>query len=411
MYAELYEKLINCKSGLAPSETQQKLDYCLLRFKRLGYTVSIPFTLEVLRLIQSNEISAGEALQSLDLIESFLFRRMLCGYPTHALKKIFLSLNREVHSIDFTYQNYTTKLSTVLLKKSGGNKFPEDEEYFKALFRLCFYELSRKVRAYIFDRLENKYYSEYTDIYTQIMGGSLVFVPILPNFQYITQEWREELGNDAQQTIEYYQDKISNYTLIPYDRSRQISEKDSFTAKRTIFLESGLKINRPFEEIQHLSEDVIKDRFLKNFADCMVLWCYPSGSVEKTVSDGYFKYTLAEEDMDFSGLKIRKYRFLKRETSTNSWADMFVQVIRQLHKRKPEVLRQLAHTDGGRNSLASQVSTSYTFRSWGHVDDGIYINTCNNTEKKLQILRELFKIYRESLYDLVFYIEDEFSGR
>ena len=53
-----------------------------------------------------------------ELVESYIFRRMICDLPTNSLNKIFLTLHREILQYDGTLDNYLEKFKCALQSKT-----------------------------------------------------------------------------------------------------------------------------------------------------------------------------------------------------------------------------------------------------------------------------------------------------
>ena len=150
-YARLFDKLLNCRSGLK----NKRLDDCLYRLMRLEITVTRPFFMEVLRLQQDEKLSEEDVLQVFLITENYLFRRNICDVPTNALNKIFLTLNKEIIRYDNTADHYVDKLIYALLSKKESGRFPDDAEFTASLSAKQVYQMRGRYKAYLFERFEN----------------------------------------------------------------------------------------------------------------------------------------------------------------------------------------------------------------------------------------------------------------
>ena len=90
-YAKWYEKILFAKTH------SKKINDALTRWKKLDFSVSIPFLLEIFDIWTQNILTDKEVIEILEYIESYLFRRMICDLPTNALNKIFISLDRRLY--------------------------------------------------------------------------------------------------------------------------------------------------------------------------------------------------------------------------------------------------------------------------------------------------------------------------
>jgi uncharacterized protein with ParB-like and HNH nuclease domain len=78
-----------------------------------------------------------------------VFRRFICGVPTHGLNKIFATLAREVDK-----EHYLESVQANFLQRSGSARFPRDEEFLAAFVVRDIYNYSR-IRRYLLSKLEN----------------------------------------------------------------------------------------------------------------------------------------------------------------------------------------------------------------------------------------------------------------
>ena len=86
-FARLYGKLVN------PTREKNQEIQCHLEFlKRLEVDVSHPFLMEVYRDYDKQKINLGDFVQTLEIIQSYVWRRFIVGLPTAGVNKTFVSL-------------------------------------------------------------------------------------------------------------------------------------------------------------------------------------------------------------------------------------------------------------------------------------------------------------------------------
>src|SRR5439155_15052714 len=64
----------------------------LSRLNRIEATTAYPFLLNAYADISAGRLSEADFTAILDMLETFLIRRFVCGIPTNALSKIFVAL-------------------------------------------------------------------------------------------------------------------------------------------------------------------------------------------------------------------------------------------------------------------------------------------------------------------------------
>ena len=122
-YAKRYEKLIKANTN------NYRLNASIERMNLLETTVTRPFLLEVLYLYEKGTLSAEDETSIFELVESYIFRRMICDLPTNSLNKIFLTLHREIMQYDGTLDNYLEKFKYALQSKTEKAAFPDDDMF------------------------------------------------------------------------------------------------------------------------------------------------------------------------------------------------------------------------------------------------------------------------------------------
>ena len=405
-YARLYEKLLTCESGLH----DKKLDDCLYRMKRLDIVVTRPFLMEVLRLNQDGKLSSQDVLNILLVIENYLFRRNICEVPTNALNKIFLNLNKEILRYDNTADRYVEKFIYALLSKKESGRFPDDEEFTRALSAKQVYLMRGKYKTYLFERYENFGTIETKDVYTHLDNNTYTIEHIMP--QHLSPAWTEALGPNHSEIHATWLHRLANLTLTGYNPSlsnRSFQEKRD--AEEGGYKASGLKMNQKIATKDAWTLAELEERNADMLALAMKIWAYPQTSFVPSEKE-FDSCTLDDENIDLTGRDIVKYSYLNIEQPVSSWVDMFEHVVLFLHQKDRAILTELAYGTGNNSDLTNYVSSDRTsLRSALRIDEGIYIEKNTSTAAKISILRRLFALYKIDPMDLVFYLRDPESEK
>lgn len=399
-YARYFERLRTSQSGLH----DKRLDDCLYRMMRLEITVTRPFFMEVLKLEQDGALSVKAVRQIFEMAESYLFRRNICSVATSALNKIFLTLNKDILRYDGTASDYVNKMSYTLLSKKESGRFPNDEEFSRALSQKSVYSMRGKYRAYLFERFENQGTLETKDVYNHLDNRVYSIEHIMP--QTITPAWRDALGADALAIHAEWKDRLANLTLTGYNS--KLSNK-SFVEKRDAqdggYEASGLRMNQKIAQKESWGLVDLEERDAEMVAQALTIWRYPQTDFVP-IDKVFDSCTLADEDFILTGRYIEKYAFQNTEHPAASWAEMFESMVRYLHEKDKSVLPQLAYS-GENNELGRYVSDKETdLRQALEIDNRIYIERNTSTSMKISILRKLFVLYGEDAADLMFYLKD-----
>ncbi|GAA7610572.1 DUF262 and DUF1524 domain-containing protein [Helicobacter pylori] len=205
--------------------------------KALGFLVDLdmdvvyPLLLELYSDYIDGVLSVQDFTSIIELIESYIFRRAVCGLGTNSLNKVFASFTRHIQK-----NEYFESLEAYFGSLTKGQRFPGDDE-FKDSFttkELCSSNKTEKARYYL-ERLEN------FDTKEPVNTEECTIEHIMP--QKLTEEWERDLGENFQAIHDKYLHTIGNLTLTGYNS--EYSNR-SFQEKRDMekgFKDSPLRLN------------------------------------------------------------------------------------------------------------------------------------------------------------------------
>ncbi len=239
--------------------------------KALGFLVDLemdviyPLLLELYSDYSNGVLSNDDFRHSIALIESYLFRRAVCGLGTNSLNKVFPFFTRHIQK-----DEYFKSLEAYFGSLTNNQRFPNNDEFKDCFITIDFYKF--KKREYFFERLENFDREErvYTHEYTT--------EHIMP--QKLTEEWERDLGENFQEIHDKYLHTIGNLTLTGYNSKYG---NKSFQEKRGMeggFKDSPLRFNRSLRDLESFGEKEIKKR-ANDLADlALKIWTYPKLDAE-----------------------------------------------------------------------------------------------------------------------------------
>ncbi len=197
-YASYYYKLINPET-----ETDKHIKQQVKYINKIEINVSYPFLLEVYNDYESKVITKATFIAVLELIQSFVWRRFIIGLPTNALNKIFTTLYRDIDK-----DNYIESIQITLLKKTGTQRFPDDEDVKSELEVRDMYHIKSKNRMYCLERLENHDNKE-----PVLLEGNkdITIEHIFP--QTPSSRWKKELSKEDFAKMKEKTNALANLTL------------------------------------------------------------------------------------------------------------------------------------------------------------------------------------------------------
>ena len=255
-------------------EEDKKLKEAFSDLRDLKVDVSYPLLLELYNDYTMNILSKDDFIEIIRLIESYVFRRAVCGIPTNSLNKTFASFSKSIKK-----EKYLESVKAYFNLMTSYRRFPNDEEFATELKYRDLYNF--RSRTYWLRRLENYDRKERVNV------SEYTIEHILPQNTNLNQDWVQALGPDWQKIQQKYVHTIGNLTLTGYNA--EYSDK-FFTDKRDMkggFKESPLKLNRGLSNLDTWNEEKILQRAESLSKEALNVWKYPS--LDQNIIEQYRK--------------------------------------------------------------------------------------------------------------------------
>ena len=241
-------------------ETDPDLRDCFEDIDELGAGVARPFLLAVYEDYEKGRIEKAEMIQILRLVESYVFRRAVCGIPTNSLNKTFAALMARVNKAD-----YLRSLKAIFSRMRSYRSYPSDGEFKEALLIKDVYNFKRC--DYLLRKLESYGHKEPFD------ATEYTIEHVMPQNPDLSDEWKEELGENWQKVHGKYLHTIGNLTLTGYNP--ELSDH-SFTEKKHLdpggFLQSRLRLNDSLVQVKKWNETAIQNRAEELAEKAIKIW-------------------------------------------------------------------------------------------------------------------------------------------
>ena len=294
-------------------EQDKELKEAFSDLSELKVDVSYPLLLELYNDYKMNILSKDDFIEIIRLIESYVFRRAVCGIPTNSLNKTFASFGKSIIK-----EKYLESVKAHFNKMTSYRRFPNDEEFVTELTCRDLYNF--RSRSYWLRRLENHDRKERVNV------SEYTIEHILPQNNDLNLDWRRALGPDWEKIQQKYVHTIGNFTLTGYNT--EYSDK-FFTDKRDMkggFRESPLKLNRGLANLETWNEETILQRAENLAKEALKVWQYPQ--LDQTILEQYSKKeeTLTEYSID-------SYEYLKEGKAKN----LFEKLRKELLSLDPEI--------------------------------------------------------------------------
>ena len=237
-YAEYF-----CAMALG-KESDKSLATAFQDLRELKVDVAYPFLLALYHDYHEGDLLPNDFLSAIRLIESYVFRRAVCGIESNSLNKTFATFYKVLNK-----ENYLESIQAHLLELPSYRRFPDDDEF----------SLKLKERVAV---------DEYT------------IEHIMPQNEKLPAKWREELGSDWQRIHKERLHTLGNLTLTGYNS--RYSDKP-FVEKRDIaggFKESPLHLNAGLGQCEKWDEAAMDARAERLAKRAVQVWGAPALSEE-----------------------------------------------------------------------------------------------------------------------------------
>ena len=249
-------------------EPDKDLAKAFKSFNRLDVNAARLLLMELYTQYDSGNLSKEEFIYLVKTIESFLFRRSICGRLTTGLNHYFAGLAKQLDSVEIVEHI----IGNLLAQDENKTAYFPTDEYFEEQFlsRDCYNRFGDKC-AYFLESIENHHRPK-----EQISVSSYQIEHVLPQTITNSPEWQNALGEDWEHLHELLCNNLGNLTLTGYNQ--EYSNKPfEFKLNKPDdgFACSPLYLNRLIAEERAWNADSIKRRASKLMEDAKTIWPYP----------------------------------------------------------------------------------------------------------------------------------------
>lgn len=272
-------------------EPDADLNSAFKSISKLKVDVSYPYFLPVYNDYKDEVISKTELIEIIHLVESYVFRRAICGIPTNSMNKTFSNLYKSVQKDKYAD---SVKASFQLLESY--KRFPLDAEFEKEIIMKDVYNF--RSRNYLLSKLENYKRKELVNV------DNYTIEHVMPQNPNLSEEWRNMLGENWKTVQESYLHTIGNLTLTGYNS--ELSDRP-YRQKKTIeggFNDSPIRLNDTLRKAESWREEEILSRAKELAFKASGIWTSPNLTEEQLE---YYK----PEDKSTAIYSLDVYDYLK----------------------------------------------------------------------------------------------------
>ena len=225
-------------------EQDKELKKIIADINYLKVDVAYPFFLEIYDDYIHGLLNQEDLLEIFKLVESYVFRRAICGIPTNSMNKTFASLSRNVDK-----NNYLESIKQTFAKMTSYKRFPDNAEFGREIVAKDIYNFRNC--KYLLGKLEN-----HTRTKELVDVENYTIEHIIPQNPNLSVEWQQDLGENWQEIQAKYLHTIGNLTLTGHNA--KLSDR-SFQEKRNMkdgFADSPLRLNRILAKLEGWNEKI-----------------------------------------------------------------------------------------------------------------------------------------------------------
>lgn len=312
---------------------------------------------------------------------NYAIRRNICEIPSSSLRRFYASLYDYIFKNEINKKNYLNSIKTYLCTIITSDQFPNDETFKEHLMEVNLYKRSKLLNIF-FEIIENKGKEK-------IDWDNLSIEHILP--QTPDKGWKMDLGKDFQYVYEKYLNTLGNLSITGYNSEYK---NKTFDIKKKALLEKQkdhtLKIFTLNEEllepkVKKWDEKIILKRATR-LADILIKkYPYPKNIDPSIEFNSYIEVYVDDVEKKFiieSDYKIAGFKLLNKKVSSNTYIEVYKNMLVELYQINPNILMQLAE-DNWKYEMAKRV----------------YISTDENVISSPMKISEDIEIYVESNFN------------
>ncbi|RHB42004.1 DUF262 domain-containing protein [Enterocloster aldenensis] len=380
----------------------EEINQILKKIRQLNQSTCYPFLLHVFNDYEQKVITIDTLQRTLNLILSYILRRVTCGVPSNSLRGFFITLYGRIFKVTSNKSRYYESINKFLWSISSHDVIPSDSEFKRVLETSQIYP-SKTLCKYLLMDIENGGSKEILNT------DSLTIEHIMP--QTLSSEWRYIKAEDH----EKYLHVLGNLSVTGYNS--ELSNK-SFSEKVELIQENSKAVILNKDIVDKTKWDIpeIKNRS-KRLAGIIMKRYHIDKIDDPSIEFEYIKKITMEDDYnEVTGKKLLSFSFNGELYRQNKFTLMLLDMVKILDKQNPGILDTLADRD---YSYTPKFKRPYISRSTDNIikpetlKDNIYIETRINPSgimKFIESLIEEFKADKSTFSISVIaddYIEDE----
>jgi hypothetical protein len=285
-----------------------------------------------------NKLTQDEVSNTLYLIETFLTRRIICGFKAEGLNNRFPELHKTIRTKQKNNPNktYDDCLSAWMMEARGRTvSLPTDADITNSIKALNFYSNKDYQKQFILAKIcdQSRESTLLHNIYDKQM--KLTIEHIMP--RTITPKWQNDLGSNWEIVHNKWVHTLANLTLTAYNSKYS---NRSFDEKKTIengFNQSPLSLNNYIATFDVWNEEALEKRTKWLTKQITKIWQYPRTSLPLSIES-------VDDDNIYSPYEWEIETYRKPESvlidnnpfEIKNWIELYIKVLQFIQENFPE---------------------------------------------------------------------------
>ena len=381
-FSRYYHQIIS--NDFENKEIKQSLKH----INELKMTVLYPFILEIIDGFYEKIFNENTLKNILKYLETIIIRRTICDIPANALNKLFMNLGKEIEKHTPDNNNYYEIFKYIINHKQSRQRLPKDTEFKEKLLTKDIFNF--KAKKYFLIQFENHKRRE------RVSVENVSVEHIMP--QTLTNNWKEEIGDNYENIHEKYLNTIGNLTLLQSNDNSEIRNIDFLKKKKFFNEKSNYYLNEYFknDNLKKWNKDEIEKRAKNLIEEALQIWEYQNSSfnIPSKESNNFFNFEDIDDYNQWQGEKPCYYKFLNDRKEIEDWSWLLLSICKELYQYDKSLLISLVENQAikgkKRKYLSSQKNDLHTPLE---IDKSVFIEGNFSTADILSLIDQLFSKY------------------
>ncbi len=366
-----------------------------------------PFLMRVLVEFDNKTLTADEVTEIFKCVENFLARRIICSLPSTGLNKLFPVLYKQVKDkMESETDTFLEIMKHLLLIKTGSQLYPRNAQVKDSIATIEIYSKKQNYAMFILASVESRSKESGVLLLLSETKNQITIEHIMP--RTLNQDWKRDLGIDADNIHQRYLNTLANLTLTGYNQ--ELSNR-SFTAKRDMkggYKDSQFKINKYIAALNKFDGDSLQARVTWWYDEICSTW--PEFKSNYTPQVGESDDIISIDD-SLVGKEIVKLGYMGEWYETKNWITALELVL----KLSLEMDDNLAMTLCADNLFKEYVSVTPNADKTKRLQliDGteLYLKRNSNNNEKVKLFKKLLDLLDLDQSDLQFEVRPTNSSQ